>query len=1048
MFQEIGIKETSPNLSVPIVFWRFLNFVFAIFLSFSCKPSSDIHSSIVSLLSLLAKGSGFNNPLAVGQSFDLNGGVSPQVLGTVVDPSNAGIAVGISLRGAGGIPVLVFLYNAGGSPFAVDVNGDGNPDYFLCNTTGTITLKTGISCSGNQVLVIPGSGYDTNGDGVADNTILASIASDTTVPTSTIFPAAGAYGGPQSLTVMCADNIAPGNIIYTTDGSIPSFAPLVGNVTDPPNTNFTVGGAGDGSYTVRYFCRDLAGNSGVVQLAVYQINHNIPNISITTPLSSPYISVNAGAVNSASYSWQSSQSGSYTVRQNATGCSDGTIIESGTVTANSTNTSSILASQLTAGLNSIYICVTAGLTGQFMFNISRDDVSPSVSPTPGGGTFGTAPQNIALGCVDSSSCTVVYTTDGTVPAINALTGAVTNGTVYTSAPVSLGGGATTLKYIGRDGAGNLSSVNSASYTINTTVATITINAYVPASRSINASVSSPVEIDWQSNSPGFYKIFVGSTSTCTSGVQATGTNIGGTVAANSQIASVLDNSNFANGQNTILICVANASLSPQYGSLSTTITKDNIPPTLSSSIPSNLGLSISSSPARITMVFSESMDPSKIGLTSSNDCSTSNSTTLVETDIFDGAGYNCTDVTVTFTWLDVNYTKLQADFSWVNFPENTNIQWIVPSGLLQDVAGNPIASNLKLSFTTGLNPNNKFVVLQTGQSACWDASGNPIPCSGTGQDGQYLSKTARSYSGPTKVNTGDYITKDLVTGLVWKTCALGYEVKTGTPNTCVQNTTKIDPWPIYNNNGQTPALFSAVNACAKYLPPNYGGISTWRLPTQSELATLPKYGSSALPAIDTSAFYDAASGQGGSYWVNFWTATSYFPNPYYSWITSLADGSQSNYIKPNQNEIMCVSSAGSSASQPSYTNNGNGTITDNVTGLVWEQCTEGLSGSNCSAGTATQYTWQAALNRCNALSLATKTWRLPNVNELRSIADYSKKNPAVNSTYFPGTLSAYYWSSTSYTQSPSNAWYVYMSDGLVNPFASKSSTYYVRCVSN
>src|SRR5450755_69744 len=43
----------------------------------------------------------------------------------------------------------------------------------------------------------------------------------------------------------------------------------------------------------------------------------------------------------------------------------------------------------------------------------------------------------------------------------------------------------------------------------------------------------------------------------------------------------------------------------------------------------------------------------------------------------------------------------------------------------------------------------------------------------------------------------------------------------------------------------------------------------------------------------------------------------------------------------------------------SYTDNGDGTITDNVSALMWKKCSEGLSGSNCATGTATETNWQA-----------------------------------------------------------------------------------------
>ena len=91
----------------------------------------------------------------------------------------------------------------------------------------------------------------------------------------------------------------------------------------------------------------------------------------------------------------------------------------------------------------------------------------------------------------------------------------------------------------------------------------------------------------------------------------------------------------------------------------------------------------------------------------------------------------------------------------------------------------------------------------------------------------------------------------------------------------------------------------------------------------------------------------------------------------------------------------------------------NGTITDNLTGLIW------LKNANC-LGTSTP--WQGALNFANGLasgacgltdSSNAGDWRLPNVNELRSLLDYSNSFPALPSNHqFSNISNFYYWSST------------------------------------
>ena len=118
-----------------------------------------------------------------------------------------------------------------------------------------------------------------------------------------------------------------------------------------------------------------------------------------------------------------------------------------------------------------------------------------------------------------------------------------------------------------------------------------------------------------------------------------------------------------------------------------------------------------------------------------------------------------------------------------------------------------------------------------------------------------------------------------------------------------------------------------------------------------------------------------------------------------------------------------------------YTDNSNQTVTDQGTGLMWE---------NDSNVTTKTRTWDGALAYCENLTLGGYTdWRLPNFQELRSIADYSRYNPAIDSVF--SAASDFYWSSTSYAASPSVAWGVYFDYGG-DPWVGKSIHYYVRCV--
>jgi hypothetical protein len=167
----------------------------------------------------------------------------------------------------------------------------------------------------------------------------------------------------------------------------------------------------------------------------------------------------------------------------------------------------------------------------------------------------------------------------------------------------------------------------------------------------------------------------------------------------------------------------------------------------------------------------------------------------------------------------------------------------------------------------------------------------------------------------------------------------------------------------------------------------------------------------------------------------------------------LPDSGQTSCYDAAGNVTACTGQDGSDIVNPmSYTDHGNGTITDNVTNLLWQKCTLGLSGSNCATGTAALYLQYDSSNACASLGTG---WRVPTIYELRTIVDYglttllvphtSNYIPAINATYFPATQANVYWSSTAYSYQPNEAWYVNFTDGatLHNYMG---TTYYVRCV--
>ena len=117
-----------------------------------------------------------------------------------------------------------------------------------------------------------------------------------------------------------------------------------------------------------------------------------------------------------------------------------------------------------------------------------------------------------------------------------------------------------------------------------------------------------------------------------------------------------------------------------------------------------------------------------------------------------------------------------------------------------------------------------------------------------------------------------------------------------------------------------------------------------------------------------------------------------------------------------------------------YTDNNNGTITDNETNLTWKQCAEGLSGAGCTSGTLIRYKWKQALQLADSTSFAGHSdWRLPNIKELNSLATANCYSPSINESLFPNTPSFYFWSSTSMLYYQHGAWNLRFTEGRAFP---------------
>jgi hypothetical protein len=116
-------------------------------------------------------------------------------------------------------------------------------------------------------------------------------------------------------------------------------------------------------------------------------------------------------------------------------------------------------------------------------------------------------------------------------------------------------------------------------------------------------------------------------------------------------------------------------------------------------------------------------------------------------------------------------------------------------------------------------------------------------------------------------------------------------------------------------------------------------------------------------------------------------------------------------------------------------NNGDGTVTDTMAGLMWQRATAEPT-----------YRWQGALGYCEDLFLAGyDDWRLPNRKELRSMVDYAAYEPAVGGSVFPDTLPSCYWSSTSRDVYADDAWVIHFLNGS-DEWRYKTKRHNVRAV--
>ncbi|MFC1591221.1 DUF1566 domain-containing protein [Thermodesulfobacteriota bacterium] len=284
-------------------------------------------------------------------------------------------------------------------------------------------------------------------------------------------------------------------------------------------------------------------------------------------------------------------------------------------------------------------------------------------------------------------------------------------------------------------------------------------------------------------------------------------------------------------------------------------------------------------------------------------------------------------------------------------------------------------------------------VPDTGVIKCYDNSAE-IPCPNPGelfygQDAQY-GTNLQSF---TDLSNG--IVRDNVTGLEWQQATAG--------------------------------TYTWEEAFAYCDTLNLGEHDGWRLPTIHELATLVD-SSIAYPGptINTTFFPDTVAHV-------YWSSTSQTTETAFNVYFMNGGISHGNVLKTMNYSVRAVRSGQTIIND--FVDNGDGTVTDQATGLMWQQ-----------GASPDLFTWEQAISYCDGLELAGYAdWRLPDRNELLTIVDFDMENPSINTTFFPDTVAHAYWSSTTFALYSHYVWLVYFISGGVTD-DNKDHIHYVRAV--
>jgi hypothetical protein len=306
--------------------------------------------------------------------------------------------------------------------------------------------------------------------------------------------------------------------------------------------------------------------------------------------------------------------------------------------------------------------------------------------------------------------------------------------------------------------------------------------------------------------------------------------------------------------------------------------------------------------------------------------------------------------------------------------------------------------------TTSNNPAKSptYCVVDTGQRHCFSDNRQLLRAPRPGEP--FFGQDA-FYQGPIPSyrDNGDGTVSDLNTGLMWQ--------KT----------------PELNRKLTYPEAKSQANKC------KLAGYNDWRLATIKELYSLIDFNGNVrsrppVPYLDT-RFFDFRYGDEtkGERLIDaqYWSSTEYVGLTMNGNATvfgvNFADGRIKGYPRDSiPHGRPAVHFARLVRGNPAYGknkfhDNGDGTISDLATGLMWAKADSGKA-----------MNWQDSLAYCENLRLAGHAdWRLPNAKELQSIVDYSRapdaqnpaqRGPAIDPIFKMTKEESYFWTSTTHLE--------------------------------